>query len=159
MNISSGKVATIDYTLTDETGEVLDQSKEEGPLSYLHGFGNIIPGLEAALEGRTTGDALKVEVAPSDAYGERDEELVNAIERERFPQQDIKTGMRFHAHTEHGSRMLTVIAVDEDEVTIDANHPLAGKKLSFDVKVIEVRDATKEELEHGHVHGAHGHEH
>ncbi len=159
MNITEGKVATIDYTLTDDAGNVLDQSKDEGPLSYLHGFGNIIPGLETALEGKTAGDALKVNVAPADAYGDRDEELVQSIERERFPDGDIKVGMRFQAHTPHGSRMLTVLAVDDEEITIDANHPLAGKRLSFDVKVVEVRDATEEELEHGHVHGAGGHHH
>lgn len=159
MNISEGKVATIDYTLSDETGAVIDESKDQGPLSYLHGFGNIVPGLEAALEGKTAGDSLSVDVAPGDAYGERDEELVQAIDRERFPEGNIQIGMRFHAHTPNGARLLTVLAVDEDEVTVDANHPLAGKRLSFDVKVVSVRDATQEELEHGHVHGEDGHHH
>ena len=103
MQITQGKVATIDYTLTDESGDVIDQSKDEGPLAYLHGFGNIVPGLEAALEGKTSGDALSVKVAPEDAYGERDEELVQAIERERFPEGDVQVGMRFHAfaHLNH----------------------------------------------------------
>ena len=163
MQIASQKVITIDYTLKDESGELLDSSEHDGPLNYLHGFGNIVPGLEQALEGKAVGDALKVTVAPENAYGERDEELVQSVPRDQFPEGDIELGMRFRADSPGGSKVLTVIALDDEEVTIDANHPLAGRTLSFDVTVRSIRDATEEELEHGHVHDGddhhHGHDH
>ncbi|HYO95136.1 MAG TPA: peptidylprolyl isomerase [Polyangiaceae bacterium] len=159
MQVESRKVITIDYTLTDESGEVLDTSKDDGPLSYLHGSGNVIPGLEAALEGRTAGDSLQVKVAPEDAYGERDEALVQALPRDQFPDGDLEVGMRFRAQAGASTRVLTVVAVDDKDVTIDANHPLAGRTLSFDVTVRDVREATEEELEHGHVHDGDGHHH
>jgi FKBP-type peptidyl-prolyl cis-trans isomerase SlyD len=145
--------------LTDEKGEALDSSEQDGPLTYLHGAGNIVPGLEAALEGKSVGDALKVVVPPADAYGEHDDELVQAMPRDRFPDGEIEVGMRFQAQSHGGARVLTVTALSDDEVTIDANHPLAGRTLTFDVTVREVRDATQEEIEHGHVHGEHGHDH
>lgn len=159
MQIANQKVITIDYTLTDESGEVLDSSEQDGPLSYLHGSGNIVPGLEQALEGKSIGDALKVVVAPEDAYGERDERLVQAVPREQFPDGEIAVGMRFRADSPGGTKVLTVTAVDDAEVTVDANHPLAGRTLSFDVTVRGIREATEEELEHGHVHDGHGHHH
>lgn len=160
MQIANQKVITIDYTLTDEEGEVLDSSEHDGPLTYLHGFGNIVPGLESALEGKTVGDALKVVVAPDDAYGERNESLVQAVPRDEFPDGEIAVGMRFRADSPAGSKVLTVIALTDSEVTVDANHPLAGRTLSFDVKVRGIRDATQEELDHGHVHdGDHHHHH
>ncbi|HEY8944224.1 MAG TPA: peptidylprolyl isomerase [Polyangiaceae bacterium] len=159
MQIEARKVITIDYTLTDDSGEVLDSSEDDGPLSYLHGFGNIVPGLEAALEGKNPGDTLQVTVAPVDGYGERDEKLVQAIPRNRFPKGDIEVGMRFSADSAAGPRMLTVVAVDQKEVTVDGNHPLAGQTLSFDVTVREVREATEEEIEHGHVHDPDDHHH
>jgi FKBP-type peptidyl-prolyl cis-trans isomerase SlyD len=159
MQIASEKVITIDYTLTDEAGEVLDSSEQDGPLTYLHGSGNIVPGLEAALEGKSAGDSLKVVVPPADGYGEHDEELVQVLPRDRFPDGEIEIGMRFQAQSGGGTRVLTVVALTDQEVTIDANHPLAGRTLSFDVTVREVREATQEELEHGHVHGEHGHDH
>ncbi len=160
MQIASQKVITIEYTLKDESGELLDSSEHDGPLSYLHGFGNIVPGLEQALEGKSAGDSLKVVVAPEDAYGERDEELLQSLPRERFPDGDIEVGMRFRGESDGGARVLTVVSVDEKSVTIDANHPLAGRTLSFDVTVRDVREATAEELEHGHVHdGDHHHDH
>jgi FKBP-type peptidyl-prolyl cis-trans isomerase SlyD len=159
MQIANQKVITIDYTLTDEAGDVLDSSEQDGPLSYLHGSGNIVPGLEQALEGKTVGDALKVVVSPDDAYGERDERLVQAVPREQFPDGDIEVGMRFRADSPGGMKVLTVVGVDDAEVTVDANHPLAGRTLSFDVTVRGIRDATEEELEHGHVHDGDGHHH
>lgn len=159
MQIASQKVATIDYTLTDEDGEVLDSSEQDGPLNYLHGAGNIVPGLETALEGKTVGDKLKVVVSPEDAYGEHDEQLVQTLPRDRFPDGEIEVGTRFSAEAGHQMRVLTVIAVSKDEVTVDANHPLAGRTLSFDVTIKAVRDATAEELEHGHVHDGDGHHH
>lgn len=160
MQVANDKVITIDYTLTDQEGEVLDSSKEQGPLTYLHGAGNIIPGLEAALEGKSAGDQLKVTIEPEEAYGLRDDALVQAIPRANFPDDDIEIGMRFRAEGHGGSRIFTVVEVNDDEVTVDANHPLAGQKLSFDVTVVKVRDATAEELSHGHVHDDdHGHHH
>lgn len=159
MQIAREKVATIDYTLTDEAGELLDSSEDDGPLSYLHGFGNIVPGLEAALEGKSVGDSLKVRVAPSEGYGDRDERLVQTLPRNRFPDGDIEVGTRFHAESRGESRVLTVTAVGERGVTVDGNHPLAGRTLSFEVTVRDIRDATEEELEHGHAHDGHGHGH
>lgn len=159
MQIANEKVITIDYTLTDDAGEVIDSSEHDGPLSYLHGSGNIVPGLESALEGKTVGDALKVVVAPEDAYGERDEKLVQAVPREEFPDGEIAVGMRFRADSPAGTKVLTVVALNDAEVTVDANHPLAGRTLSFDVTVRGIRDATEEELEHGHVHDGHHHHH
>lgn len=159
MQIGKEKVVTIDYTLTDDQGEILDTSQGQEPLTYMHGAGSIIPGLEAALEGKAAGDKLQVKVAPADGYGERDEELVQAIPRNRFPGGDISVGMRFHAQGSAGSQAVTVVAVDDRNVTVDANHPLAGVTLSFDVQVREVRQATEDELKHGHVHGKGGHHH
>lgn len=157
MQISSRKVVTIDYTLTDESGEVLDTSKGQEPLVYLHGAGHIVAGLESALEGKSAGDALQVTVPPDQGYGARDEELVAAIPRERFPAGEVEVGMQFHAQGNGESRIVTVVAVSDKDVTVDANHPLAGVTLSFDVKVLDVRDATVEELSHGHAHGPGGH--
>jgi FKBP-type peptidyl-prolyl cis-trans isomerase SlyD len=160
MRIESRKVASIDYTLTDSDGNVLDSSKDDGPLSYLHGFDNIVPGLEAALEGKAPGDHLSVEVAAKDGYGERDETLVQSIPRSRFPAAGIEVGAQFHAESDGHTHVVTVVGVDGEAVTIDANHPLAGETLHFDVTVTGVRDATEEEIAHGHVHdGEHHHHH
>ncbi|MFO7181672.1 MAG: peptidylprolyl isomerase, partial [Pseudomonadota bacterium] len=124
MQVEARKVITIDYTLTDTDGEILDSSETDGPLTYLHGFGNIIPGLEAALEGKSPGDNLQVTIAPAQAYGERDESLVQAVPRHRFPKGDIEVGMQFAAESAHGSRLRTVVAVDQQVITVDGNHPL-----------------------------------
>jgi FKBP-type peptidyl-prolyl cis-trans isomerase SlyD len=159
MQIEDQKVVSIDYTLTGSDGQVIDSSEGRGPLAYLHGAGNIIPGLEKALAGKSAGDAVNAKIPPSEAYGEKDPQLVQAVPRDRFPAQDIKVGMQFQAQGGGQSRVVTVVNVDPENVTIDANHPLAGQTLNFDVKVVEVRDATQEELAHGHVHGAGGHQH
>jgi FKBP-type peptidyl-prolyl cis-trans isomerase SlyD len=160
MQIGNEKVVTIDYTLTDDRGEVLDTSEGQEPLVYIQGAGSIIPGLETALEGKAAGDALKVTIAPADGYGDRDEELVQSVPRERFPVGgEITVGMRFHAQGANGTHLVQVVKVDDKSVTVDANHPLAGVTLSFDVKIIEVREATADELQHGHVHGKGGHHH
>jgi FKBP-type peptidyl-prolyl cis-trans isomerase SlyD len=159
MQIANRKVVTIDYTLTNEKGEVLDSSKGQEPLSYIHGSGSIIPGLEAALEGKSAGEQLKVTIAPDDGYGDRDEGLVQEIPRNRFPIPDVEVGMQFQAQGAGESRVVTVVGVDGDKVKVDANHPLAGVTLAFDVTVVEVRDATADELTHGHVHGPGGHDH
>lgn len=159
MLIENRKVVTLEYTLTDETGEVLDTSKGSDPLVYLHGAGNIVPGLEVALMGKDEGESLKVTVAPPEGYGERDEELIETVPKDRFDDEELEVGMQFQATGPEGPVMLTVLKVQNDTVTLDANHPLAGKTLSFDVTVLAVRDATLEELTHGHVHGAGGHHH
>lgn len=160
MQISQDSVVTIDYRLTNDAGEVIDSSESHGPLAYLHGHGNIIPGLEQALEGRTAGDTLKVDIEPAQGYGELNPALTQTLPSSMFGGVDqIAVGMQFHAQTDHGIEVVTVTAVEGDQVTIDGNHPLAGQTLHFDVTVREVRAAEAEELAHGHVHGEHGHHH
>ena len=160
MQISKNKVVSIDYTLTDDQGQVIDSSKGQEPLAYIHGAGNIIPGLEDALEGKQQGDALNVTVAPENGYGMRNEELLQVIPRDRFVGvEDLAVGMQFQAEGQHGPQVVTITSIVEDDVTIDANHPLAGVTLNFDVEIVGVREANGEELEHGHVHGEGGHQH
>lgn len=160
MQIAKDKVVSVDYTLTDSAGQVLDTSKGKGPLDYLHGAGGIIPGLERALEGRSPGDQLTVQVPPEEAYGTRDEAMIQSVPRAAFPGvQKIEPGMQFQANAGGQTRIVTVVGVEPDSVRIDANHPLAGKTLNFDVTVVDVRTASPEELQHGHVHGPRGHHH
>ncbi|MGP4844075.1 FKBP-type peptidyl-prolyl cis-trans isomerase [Marinobacter sp. 1Y8] len=149
------RVVTIHYTLTNEQGEELDSSRVEGrePLTYLEGAQNIINGLESALTEKTAGDQLKVTVAPAEGYGEKNEELIQPVPRTAFEGVDsIEPGMQFQAQTPGGPQVVRVVEVDEETVTIDANHPLAGETLNFDVEVVEARESTDEEVEHGHVH-------
>ena len=160
MQVAKDKVISIDYTLTDAQGTELDTSRGRGPFAYIHGTGNIIPGLEAALEGKTAGDQVNAVIPPEKGYGARDEGLVQELARSQFDTEDeIQVGMQFHAMSESGPRVVTVVGVNADNVTIDGNHPLAGVTLHFDVTVKEIRDATSEELSHGHVHGPEGHQH
>lgn len=160
MQIAKDKVVAIDYTLKGPDGDVLDSSEGREPLSYIHGTGNIIPGLEKALEGKAKGDSVEVTVEPAEAYGERNEALIQEVSKGLFEGVDkIEPGMQFQAMSDSGPRLITVKAVDGDQVTIDGNHPLAGVTLDFNVNVVDVRDAEKEELEHGHVHGPEGQEH
>ncbi len=154
MQIGNNKVAVITYTLTDNSGTVIDQATAQEPFAFIHGIGNIIPGLERALEGKTAGDSLTVAVEPADGYGERDDALTQVLAKAMFEGVDeITPGMQFHAQTPNGMSIVTVTAVEEDQVTIDGNHPLAGVALNFNVSVLEVRDATEDEIEHGHIHG------
>ena len=160
MQVAKNTVVSIDYTLTDEAGAVLDSSQGQAPLAYIHGAGNIIPGLEEALEGKQAGEQVTVSVTPEKGYGARNEAMTQKVPRNMFDtRQEIKPGMRFHAQSEQGTHTVTVTAVDEENVTVDGNHPLAGKVLNFDVNIVEVRAATEDELSHGHVHGPEGHEH
>jgi len=157
MVISKDKVVQIDYTLTDNGGQVLDSSQGRGPLSYIHGKGNLIPGLEKALEGQAPGNAFKVSIPPAEAYGERDPQLVQQVARRNFEGvENLAVGMRFQARGEGYTRQVVVVGVEDDTVTVDGNHPLAGATLNFDVKVVQVRDATEEELAHGHCRGEGG---
>jgi FKBP-type peptidyl-prolyl cis-trans isomerase SlyD len=160
MNITQHCVASFHYTLTDNTGKQIDSSQGNEPLSYLHGSGNIVPGLENALEGKKSGDKFKVSVLASEAYGLRDDSLIQALPSSMFSGIDnIEVGMEFHAETAHGMQVVTVTQVAGDQITIDGNHPLAGVDLHFDVEITDVRPASPEEISHGHVHGPHGHHH
>jgi FKBP-type peptidyl-prolyl cis-trans isomerase SlyD len=160
MQISANMVVSIDYTLTDDQGNVIDSSEGRDPLAYIQGIGNIIPGLERALEGKSKGDSLKVSIHPKDGYGERSDELTQQVPKEMFEGDTaIEVGMQFQTMSEHGPQVVTVVAVDDAHVTVDANHPLAGENLNFDVTVVAIRPASEEELAHGHVHGPEGHAH
>lgn len=154
MQIARHTVASIEYTLTDNEGQVLDTSEGREPLTYIHGEGNLIPGLESALEGQNPGDSLSVTIEPAEAYGDRDERLIQQVPMAAFEGvESVEPGMRFQATDEQGQgRVVTVTEVEGDEVTVDANHPLAGQPLNFEVSVVEVREATSEEIDHGHVH-------
>ena len=153
MIIEKDRVVSIDYTLRDNNGNLIDSSEGSDPLEYLHGNGNIIPGLEKVLAGKKAGDKLTCFIVAADAYGERDDSLIFKVNKSEFEGADIEVGMQFEAHGEEGAQIVTVVGIEGEEVTIDANHPLAGETLNFDVKVVDVREATSEELEHGHVHG------
>ena len=151
MQIAESKVVYIHYTLTNATGELLDKSQDAEPLGYIHGAGNIIPGLEDALAGMAAGDECEVRVEPEQGYGLRDESLVQDVPHGAFEGvENIEPGMRFQAESDQGMRVIEVMAIEGDVVTVDGNHPLAGETLSFKVKVERVRDASAEELDHGH---------
>jgi FKBP-type peptidyl-prolyl cis-trans isomerase SlyD len=159
MIISKGTVVSIDYVLTDDSGKLVDQSNEGRPLVYMQGYGNIIPGLEQALEGKAIDEQVKVRVDPEQGYGLSQAEMVQVVPMDRFEGMDgeVSVGMQFHARTEQGGVItVRVTKVEDDEVTIDGNHPLADQHLNFDVTVREIRLATIEELEHGHPHVAGG---
>lgn len=153
MKIADNAVVAIHYTLKDSTGDVLDSSEQQEPLNYLHGAGNIIVGLESALLEKSVGDALEVTVEPAEAYGERNENLVQTVPRSSFEGvEQIDVGAKFEASTDQGPVSVVVTEVTEDSVVVDGNHPLAGQTLHFSVEVIEVREASAEEIDHGHVH-------
>lgn len=147
-------VVSIHYTLTDNEGNVLDSSEGAEPLTYLHGAGNIIPGLEKALVGKVEGDTEQVTVQPAEGYGEVMSELMQTVDKAAFQGvESVEVGMSFEAQTSDGSvQHIVVSKVDGDQVTVDANHPLAGVVLNFDVEIVTVREATEEEVAHGHVH-------
>ena len=154
MKITKHSVAAIHYTLKDSTGKVLDSSEGREPLYYLHGEGNLIPGMEEGLEGQEKGNKLQLIIAPEKGYGVRDEKMIQKIPRSAFGGEKVEKGMQFQ--TNNGG-VVTVTNVGLDQITVDANHALAGVELSFAVEVIEVRAATADEIAHGHVHGPGGH--
>jgi len=160
VDITADRVVTIHYTLKNDGGEVLDSSSGGDPLAYIQGHGNLVAGLEKALEGKPAGASLAVVVDPADGYGVRDEALIQRVPKRSLQGAgEIKKGMQFQARTEDGMRLFTVTGLVGDMVTLDGNHPLADQTLHFDIQVVDVREATSEELEHGHVHGAGGHHH
>ena len=160
MEISADRVVLIHYTLKDDSGTVLDSSAGGEPLAYIQGHGNLVSGLEKALEGKADGSTVVVSVPPEEGYGKHDAKLIQRVpKRSMGASGEIKKGMQFQARTEDGMRVFTVTAIVGDMITLDGNHPLADKTLNFDVQVVSVREATGEELEHGHVHGAGGHHH
>lgn len=157
--IQNDSVVNFNYTLTNAAGDVLDKSQGE-PLVYLHGAHNIVPGLENAMFGKHVGDKFQVTVEPEEAYGEYQAEMVQEIPRNMFQGvDDIQVGMQFQAQADDGVQVVTVKEVTPELVIVDANHPLAGQALTFDVEIVAIRAATSEELEHGHAHGVGGHNH
>jgi FKBP-type peptidyl-prolyl cis-trans isomerase SlyD len=156
MQIAKHKVASIHYTLTDNDGKILDSSAGREPLFYIQGIGNLIPGMEEGLEGKKQGDKVNLKVSPEKGYGVKSDELVQKVPRAAFGDQKIEKGMQFQ--TDHGN-VVTVTNVGLSEITVDGNHPLAGVELNFAVEVLSIREATEEELAHGHVHGPGGHHH
>ncbi|MDF1526125.1 MAG: peptidylprolyl isomerase [bacterium] len=156
MQIGTNSVVSIHYTLRDETGEVLDASEGREPLDYMHGSGQIIPGLENALEGKSKGEELAVVIEPENGYGTRDESLVHEVPKSEFEASDeIEVGMQFRVGDEGGTLIMVVAGVGDEAVTLDGNHPLAGVTLSFDVSIEDVREATEEEIKASqHVHGS-----
>lgn len=160
MQITADKVVAFDYILTDAAGELIDSSEGHEPLLYLHGEGGIVEGLERALEGRKVGDQFKITLTPEDGYGERSEDLLQEVPRDQFEGvDDLEVGMQFEADTPDGPLIFTITEVGDELIHVDGNHPLAGETLNFDVTVREIRDATNEELQHGHAHGEGGHDH
>ena len=161
MLIAANTAVSIDYTLTNDAGEVIDSYAGGAPLVYLQGAGNIIVGLEKALVGKQAGDELTVAVEPEEAYGEYSAELVSTLSRSMFEGVDeLEVGMQFHASAPDGSmQIVTIRDLDGDDVTVDGNHPLAGQRLNFQIKVVAVRAASEEEIAHGHIHGEGGHHH
>ena len=159
MQITNHSVASLEYTLTNDEGEVLDTTSGRGPLAYIHGTESIIPGLERELDGKEAGAEFKIRIAPEEAYGMHDERMVQTVARDQMPDGELELGAQLQAQNDQGSFVVTVIEVNEAEVKLDANHPLAGMALNFEVKVTEVREATEDELSHGHPHGPGGHEH
>jgi FKBP-type peptidyl-prolyl cis-trans isomerase SlyD len=160
MQIGERTVASFNYTLTNDAGTVVDSSNGREPLTYLHGAGNIVPGLEKEMAGHKAGDAFNVTVAPEEGYGMPNPMMVQVVPREAFQGVDtLEVGMEFQAQTPQGPMSVAIAKIDGDEVTVDGNHPLAGQTLHFAIEVTDVRDASLEELSHGHVHGAGGHHH
>jgi FKBP-type peptidyl-prolyl cis-trans isomerase SlyD len=160
MTIEKNKVGQIHYSLTDADGNLIDASNEN-PLAYLHGHANLIPGLEKQLEGKKVGDKFTASISPEEGYGEVQAHLVQeGVPKSMFQGVDnLEVGMRFEAQSEQGVHSVEITEVGDETVTVDGNHPLAGKTLNFDIEVVGVRDATEDELEHGHAHGDGGHQH
>jgi len=161
MEISTDRVVSIHYTLRDDAQVELDSSRDTDPLLYLHGHSQIVPGLERALVGKKTGDKVLASIQPEDGYGDYDSQLTSSVARKQFPKGvSLNVGEMFEFSNAQGEPVVVrIAAIDADTVTVDANHPLAGKVLHFDVEIVDVRSATKEELAHGHAHPGDGYSH
>jgi FKBP-type peptidyl-prolyl cis-trans isomerase SlyD len=160
VKIEKNRVVQIHYTLKDDQGEILDSSIDHDPLPYIHGVGALIPGLEKELLGKVAGDKFTTIISPADGYGVYDEDQVFQVSADGFEEEDeLELGMQVQIDTENGPAVGTVTEIEGEEVTIDLNHPLAGVSLHFEVEVVEVRAATKQELDHGHVHSGGAHHH
>jgi FKBP-type peptidyl-prolyl cis-trans isomerase SlyD len=160
MQIAARTVAAFHYTLTDDQGQVIDSSEGREPLTYLHGTGQIVPGLEKAMVGRQAGDQFNVDVSPEEGYGVRHDDLTQQVPKEAFQGvEDLQPGMQFQGRGPQGAINVTITKIEGDMVTVDGNHPLAGQTLHFAIEVTQVREASEEELSHGHVHGEGGHHH
>ena len=153
MKITKNKIATLDYTLKNDKGDIINTSDKDGPIMYLHGYENLIPGLENALENREKGESFEISVLPEQGYGNYDENLIITVKKKDLElDEEIELGMELEARTEDSTQLFYVSELDGDDVTLDGNHPLAGMTLFFTIKIIDVRDATTEEIEHQHVH-------
>jgi FKBP-type peptidyl-prolyl cis-trans isomerase SlyD len=161
MAIGANKVVTVNYKLSDDQGNLIQTTKENEPFVYLSGNNQILPKLEEAIDNMLIGGKKNIELESSDAYGNYDEKAIQQVKKNAFPEgANLEPGMEYMAHSPEGQPVPFVIKeVKEDDITIDFNHPLAGKNLNFDVELVDVRDATEEELQHGHAHGAGGHSH
>jgi len=161
MEITKHAVVTIDYELKDDDGNTIDTSAGSEPLSYLHGTKNLIKGLENALDGKKAGDSVSVAVPPEEGYGERDDAKIQPVPKDSFDDQtQLKVGEQFLAQSPDGENLtVTIVEVTDDKVMVDGNHPLAGKNLNFEVEIKDVREATQDEIDHGHVHSPDGHHH
>jgi len=159
MTVSKDKVVSIEYRLTDDGGDVIDSSEDRGALSYIHGHGNLVSGLEKELDGKEDGAPFEAKVAPAEGYGDYDDELLFDVPKDRFKEfGELQVGMQFEAETNQGHQIMAIRSIGDESVVVDANHPLAGQTLHFEGKIVGVRDATKDELSHGHVHGGEDHE-
>lgn len=156
MQIAQHKVASIHYTLTDNEGNILDSSAGREPLNYIHGTGNLIPGMEEGLEGKVKGDKFDLKVSPEKGYGVKSDKMLQQVPRSSFGTQPVKVGMQFQTNN---GQVVTITKIGLDSITVDGNHPLAGVELNFAVEILDVRSATTEEISHGHVHGPGGHHH
>lgn len=159
LKIEKDRVVQFHYTVSEQGQEPLETSKERDPLAILAGHGNIIPGLDKALEGHVAGDSFGVDVPAAEAYGERRDGLAQRVPKKHFNEQKLAPGMQVVLNTNFGPRAVTIQKVGMSVVDVDLNHPMAGKDLHFDIEIVDVREASKEEIEHGHVHGDGGHEH
>ncbi|MEP1551914.1 MAG: peptidylprolyl isomerase [Paraglaciecola sp.] len=156
MLISNNTVVTMNFVVSSADGTQIDSSKESEPMIFLQGSHFLIQGLEDELEGKTVGDKFIIDVEPSLAYGERHDELVQAVPKSMFEDMDVEPGMTFRATTDDGEQSVMIIDITDDEVIVDGNHPLSGLTLTFDVEVLAVREATEEEIAHGHPHTEEG---
>lgn len=154
MLVSKDKVVTFHFTLRNGNGEIIDSSAGHDPLPYIQGSGQLIAGLEKEMEGKSVGDAFEVHLTSAEAYGERREDLKDVIPRDAFGEVEaLEIGMQFYADGPEGPVVLTITDMDGDNISVDANHPLAGENLHFSIEITEIREASSEELAHGHVHG------